>query len=132
MSGNLPDIHENRAESPLYGELYPDTNMSQYQSSDTNMDKNGLLGPYYNIHHHTSTYIMFSRVKCLLLYNTYIKMKKNILIHAKSSKPHSSFLLNDLYDEPSPRALPVPENMFPRQGELMLNSGITLNGLLST
>ena len=23
MSGNLPDIHENRAESPLYGELYP-------------------------------------------------------------------------------------------------------------
>ena len=25
MSGNLPDIHENRAESPLYGELYPDT-----------------------------------------------------------------------------------------------------------
>ena len=25
MSGNLPDIHENRAESPLYGEIYPDT-----------------------------------------------------------------------------------------------------------
>ena len=25
MSGNLPDIHENRAESPLYEELYPDT-----------------------------------------------------------------------------------------------------------
>ena len=25
MSGNLPDTHENRAESPLYGELYPDT-----------------------------------------------------------------------------------------------------------
>ena len=25
MSGNLPDIHENRAESPLYGELYPNT-----------------------------------------------------------------------------------------------------------
>ena len=24
-SGNLPDTHENRAESPLYGELYPDT-----------------------------------------------------------------------------------------------------------
>ena len=21
----IPDIHENRAESPLYGELYPDT-----------------------------------------------------------------------------------------------------------
>ena len=25
MSGNLPDTHENRTESPLYGELYPDT-----------------------------------------------------------------------------------------------------------
>ena len=25
MSGNLPDIHENREESPLYGEIYPDT-----------------------------------------------------------------------------------------------------------
>ena len=25
MSGNLPDTHENQAESPLYGELYPDT-----------------------------------------------------------------------------------------------------------
>ena len=25
ISGNLPDIHENRAESPLYGELYPNT-----------------------------------------------------------------------------------------------------------
>ena len=26
----------------------------------------------------------------------------------------------------------VPKNMFPRQRELMLSSGITLNGLLST
>ena len=25
MSGNLSDIHENRAESPLYGELYQNT-----------------------------------------------------------------------------------------------------------
>ena len=25
MSGNLLDTHENRAESPLYGELYQDT-----------------------------------------------------------------------------------------------------------
>ena len=25
VTGNLPDIHKNRAESPLYGELYPNT-----------------------------------------------------------------------------------------------------------
>ena len=25
MLGNLPDIHEIQEESPLYGELYPDT-----------------------------------------------------------------------------------------------------------
>ena len=62
-------------------------------------------------------------------------LKSNILIHVyiMITKPQSGFLPKlGLYDESSPRALPVPENMFPRQGELMLSSGITLNGLLST
>ena len=58
MDVGLPEAtHENRAESPLYGELYPDTNLSQYQSPDTNMDKNGLLGPYTNAHQNIPNYI---------------------------------------------------------------------------
>ena len=62
MSGNLPDTHENRAESPLYGELYPDT--SPVPTSIT------------------------------------------IQIHES----------NGLYDEPSPRELPVPEKYVPSTG----------------
>ena len=75
----LPDAtSENRVESPLYGELYPNTipalNLSQavkYNHNDTNMDKNGLLGPYYNIHKTYQQCPIVTRVKVSLLYNTY-------------------------------------------------------------
>ena len=63
MDVGLPDVTpENRAESPLYGELYLITKLAfnlsqavQYNHNDTNMDKNGLLGPYYNIHKNIPT-----------------------------------------------------------------------------
>ena len=53
----LPDATlENRAESPLYGELYPNIKPaypvpnSPIYAIYTSMDKNGLLGPCNNIH----------------------------------------------------------------------------------
>ena len=60
------------------GELYQDTNLSQYQSPDKNMDKNDLLRPYYNILHniYIQLYPIVSRVQILLLYNTYIKIRE--------------------------------------------------------
>ena len=67
-----------------------------------------ITWPITSTHKTSQLYIIVTRVNDLLLYNTYIKMK-NILIHKKPSKPHSGFLLNGLYDEPSPRTLPVPK-----------------------
>ena len=76
----LPDAtSENQAESPLYGELYPIKTPGwnlfqavQYNHNDTNMDKNGLLGPYYNTHKNIPTISNSSKSSnVLLLYNMY-------------------------------------------------------------
>ena len=76
-------------------ELYSQ-HISQLSNIIHHMSKRPL-GPITNAHKTSQLYIIVTRVNVLLLYNTYIKMK-NILIHAKPSKPHSGFLLNDLYD----------------------------------
>ena len=63
------------------------------------------------------------------IYNSntcYLKKKK------KTIKATNQLLQNQPLNELSSRGPPVPEKMFPRQGELSLSSGITLNGLLST
>ena len=103
-------------------------------SQDTYMSKKGLLGPYYNTHHQCKPTISnSSKSQKFTLIQHILKFK--ILIHEyiMITKPQPSFLLKlGIYDESSHRALHVPENIFPRRGELMLNSGITLNGLLST
>ena len=74
----LPDATlENRAESLLYGELYPNTKLaypvpnSPIYAIYTSMDKNGLLGPYHNIHKTYQPCPIVLRVSKLLLYNIY-------------------------------------------------------------
>ena len=84
----LPDaISENRAESPLYGELYPNT-ISAYtcpkQSNIYNMYLIWPLGPItlLNIHadYESNYYPIVTRVNMFYSHTTYIKMK-SILIH---------------------------------------------------
>ena len=91
-STQIQYLHINVPNSPIYHHKRP---LGPINSNHNNICKTYQL------------YIIVTRVNDLLLYNTYIKMK-NILIHANPSKPHSGFLLNDLYDEPSPRTLLVP------------------------
>ena len=86
MDVGLPDATlENWAESPLYGELYPITkpayNLSQavqYNHNDTNVDKNDLLGPYYNIHKNiltmNPTISISSKSSNIYSYTTHIKI----------------------------------------------------------
>ena len=70
--------------------------ISQLSDMIHNMSKTATWA-HKNTHKTYQLYIIVTRVNDILLYNTYIKMK-NILIHAKPSKPHFGFLLNGLYD----------------------------------
>ena len=146
MEVGLPDATlENRAESPLYGELYPNTKpvnnlhfLSQTIQSmqyNPNMSKNASwahkpiliksiimtilqLSPNNSIVDYT--FILYKHI-----------LKSTILIHvmSKNHQATNRLLQNGL----SSRALHVPEiRGFPRRGELKLSRRIALSGLLTT
>ena len=82
ISGYSTPLQKIWVESPLYGELYPIYNACmnlshavQYNHNNTNMDKNGLLGPYYNIHKNIPTmdplYPIVLRVQLFYSYTIY-------------------------------------------------------------
>ena len=122
----LPDaISENRAESPLYGELYPNTKLvytciylsqtTQYMQYNPNMSKNASwahkpiliksiiitilqLSPNNSIVDYT--FILYKHI-----------LKSTILIHvmSKNHQATNRLLQNQPQNELSPRALSVPE-----------------------
>ena len=118
----LPDTtSENRAESPLYGELYPITNLHilsqtiQYMQYNPNMSKNASwahksiliksiiitilqLSPNNSIVDYT--FILYKHI-----------LKSTILIHvvSKNHQVTNRLLQNQPQNELSPRALSVPE-----------------------
>ena len=143
MDVGLPDAtSENRAESPLYGELYPNTvpaytcpKQSNICNIYPNMSKNVSwahkpiliksiiitilqLSPNNSIVDYT--FILYKHI-----------LKSTILIHvmSKNHQATNRLLQNGL----SSRALHVPEiRGVPRRGELKLSRRIALSGLLTT
>ena len=143
MEVGLPDATlENRAESPLYGELYPKTvpaytcpKQSNICNIYPNMSKNASwahkpiliksiiitilqLSPNNSIVDYT--FILYKHI-----------LKSTILIHvmSKNHQATNRLLQNGL----SSRALHVPEiRGVPRRGELKLSRRIALSGLLTT
>ena len=118
MEVGLPDATlENRAESPLYGELYPNTKPaypvpnSPIYAIYTSMDKNGSWAhATISIKHiPTMNPTISNSYKSSIIYSYTIHTlnlkSSNTCIHHQSHTRLSSKL--NLLDEPSPRTLPV-------------------------
>ena len=124
MDVRLPDAtFENRAESPLYGELYPITKPA-YPISN-----NPIYAVYIKYINHMSNtatwahkqysiyiptmnptiYPIVTRVQMFYSYTTYIKMK-SILIHVYNvtPKPQPGFLLKQPHVRTVSSHLPIP------------------------
>ena len=139
----LPDATlENRAESPLYGELYPNTkpvnNLSQtiqYMQYNPNMSKNASWAHKPILIKSIIITILQLSPNNSIVDNTFVLykhiLKSTILIHvmSKNHQATNRLLQNGL----SSRALHVPEiRGVPRRGELKLSRRIALSGLLTT
>ena len=142
MEVGLPDATlENRAESPLYGELYPNTKpVNNLHLPVPNSPIYAIypirpLGPITNTHKtHITTILQLSPNNYIVDYTFVLYkhiLKSTILIHVMSKNHHATNRL--LQNELSSRALHVPEiRGVPRRGELKLSRRIALSGLLTT
>ena len=143
MEVGLPDTTlENRAESPLYGELCPKTvpaytcpKQSNIRKYNLNMSKNASWAHKLLLIKSIIITILQLSPNNSIVDNTFVLykhiLKSTILIHvmSKNHQATNRLLQNGL----SSRALHVPEiNRVPRRGELKLSRRIALSGLLTT
>ena len=145
-SGYPTPLLENRAESPLYGELYPNEKPAypvpnspiyaiyiQYMSKNASWAHKPILIKSIII-----TILQLSPNNSIVDYTFVLYkhiLKSTILIHvmSKNHQATNRLLQNQPQNELSPRALSVPEiRGIPRRGELKLSRRIALSGLLTT
>ena len=122
----LPDAtSENRAESPLYGELYPNTILVnnlhilsqtiQYMQKNLNMSKNASWAHKLLLIKSIIITILQLAPNNSIVDNTFVLykhiLKSTILIHvvSKNHQATNRLLQNQPQNEMSPRALHVPE-----------------------
>ena len=143
MEVGLPDATlENRAESPLYGELYPKTvpaytcpKQSNICNIYPNMSKNASWAHKPILIKSIIITILQLSPNNSIVDNTFVLykhiLKYTILIHVMSKNHQATNRL--LQNGSSSRALLVPEiRGIPRRGELKLSRRIALSGLLTT
>ena len=126
MEVGLPDAtSENRAESPLYGELYPNTKhvytciylsqTIQYMQYNPNMSKNVSWAHKLLLIKSIIITILQLSPNNSIVDNTFVLykhiLKSTILIHvmSKNHQATNRLLQNQPQNEMSPRALLVPE-----------------------